>query len=85
MPLSEKEDISQELAHITVAEEAKQKKASVAGPSVAARARANAAQRASAAAGSNVYIKRRPLSIPVSPASNHSLLRPVRRGGYVLI
>ena len=86
MPLSEKEDISQELAHITVAEEAKQKKASVAGPSVAARARANAAQRARpSAAGSNVYIKRRPLSIPVSPASNHSLLRPVRRGGYVLI
>jgi hypothetical protein len=37
MPLSEKEDIFQELAHITAAEEAKQRP-SVAGPSVAQRA-----------------------------------------------
>jgi hypothetical protein len=54
MPLSDQEDISQELANITAAEEAKQKKASVAGPSAAGPI---AAQRASGReGGSKKYV-----------------------------
>jgi len=56
MPLSEKEDIFQEMAHIMAADEEKQK-ASAAGPSAAQRAGPSAAQRASGReGGSKKYV-----------------------------